>query len=37
LLFIVLALSQPFTGPLPLSPKHFQRALAVMDEVDQGN
>lgn len=37
LLFIVLALSQPFTGPLALNPKHFQRALAVMDEVDHGN
>jgi hypothetical protein len=37
LLFIVIALSQPFTGVLPLSPKHFQQALAVMDDVDRGD
>jgi hypothetical protein len=37
LLFIVVALSQPFTGALPLSTKHFRQSLAIMDDVDQGN
>lgn len=37
LLFIVVSLSQPFTGALPLSTKHFRQALAIMDDVDQGN
>jgi hypothetical protein len=37
LLFIVVALSRPFTGVLPLSPTHFQQALSVMDDVDRGN
>jgi hypothetical protein len=37
LLYIVLALSQPFTGVLPLSPKHFEQALAVMDDADRGD
>jgi hypothetical protein len=37
LLYIVIALSQPFTGVLPLSPKHFEQALAVMDDVDRGD
>jgi hypothetical protein len=37
LLFIVVSLSQPFTGALPISPKHFRQALAIMDDVDQGN
>jgi hypothetical protein len=37
LLFIVIALSQPFTGARPLSSKHFRQALAIMDDVDQGN
>jgi len=37
LLFIVVALSKPFTGVLPLSPVHFQQALSVMDDVDRGN
>ncbi|HEY4125079.1 MAG TPA: hypothetical protein VGM36_10725 [Rhizomicrobium sp.] len=37
LLFIVVVLSQPFTGALPLEPKHFQGALLVMDDVDRGN
>ena len=37
LLFIVVTLSQPFTGPLPISAKHFHQALDIMDDVDQGN
>jgi hypothetical protein len=37
LLFIVVTLSQPFTGALPLSAKHFHQALDTMDDVDQGN
>ena len=37
LLFIVVSLSQPFTGALPLSTKHFRQALAIMDDVDAGN
>ena len=37
LIFIVVSLSQPFTGALPLSTKHFRQALAIMDDVDQGN
>lgn len=37
LLFIIVVLSQPFTGSLPLSPRHFQQALGIMDDVDQGN
>ncbi len=37
LLFIVVALSQPFTGSLPISAKHFQQALDIMDDVDDGN
>jgi hypothetical protein len=30
-------LSNPFVGPLALSPKHFQQALAVMDDIDRNN
>lgn len=37
LLFIVVVLSQPFTGALPLSSKHFEQALTVMDDVDRGD
>jgi hypothetical protein len=37
LLFIVVSLSQPFTGALPLSTKHFRQSLAIMNDVDQGN
>jgi hypothetical protein len=37
LLFIVLVLSRPFTGPLPLDPRQFQQALVIMDSVDRGN
>jgi hypothetical protein len=37
LLFIALVLSQPFTGPLPLSPRQFQQALVIMDSIDRGN
>jgi len=37
LLFIVLVLSRPFTGPLPLDPRQFQQALVIMDTVDRGN
>jgi hypothetical protein len=37
LLFITVVLSQPFTGPLPLSARHFHQALDIMDDVDQGN
>jgi len=37
LLFIVVALSHPFTGPIPLSAKHFHQALDIMADVDQGN
>lgn len=37
LLFIVVVLSQPFTGSLPISAKHFQQALDIMDDVDEGD
>ena len=37
LLFIMAALSNPFTGPLALSADHFRQALAVMDDVDRGD
>lgn len=37
LLFIMAILSNPFTGPLALSSKHFQQALAVMDDTDRNN
>ena len=37
LLFIMASLSNPFTGPLALSPDHFRQALAIMDDVDRGN
>ena len=37
LLFIVLVLSRPFTGPLPLDPRQFEQALVIMDSVDRGN
>ena len=36
LLFIMLVLSRPFSGPLALGPGHFRAALAVMDDVDRG-
>jgi hypothetical protein len=36
LLFIMVVLSRPFSGPLALGPEHFQAALAVMDDVDRG-
>jgi hypothetical protein len=36
LLFIMIVLSRPFTGPLALGPEHFEQALAVMDDVDRG-
>lgn len=37
LLFMMLSLSNPFTGPLALSPKHFQFAVQVMDDDDNGD
>lgn len=37
LLFIVVALARPFTGVLPLSSRHFEQALAVMNDVDRGD
>lgn len=37
LLFIMMVLSRPFSGPLALGPEHFQTALAVMDDVDRGD
>ncbi|HEX3652847.1 MAG TPA: hypothetical protein VHU18_08490 [Rhizomicrobium sp.] len=36
LLFIMVVLSRPFSGPLALGPDHFQQALAVMDDADRG-
>lgn len=36
LLFIMIMLSRPFSGPLALGPEHFQAALAIMDDVDRG-
>jgi hypothetical protein len=37
LLFIAVVLSEPFSGPLPLSPRQFEQALVIMDSVDRGN
>ena len=37
LLFITVVLSEPFNGPLPLSPRQFEQALVIMDSVDRGN
>ncbi len=37
LLFIMAVLSNPFVGPLALSAKHFEQALAVMNDTDRGN
>lgn len=37
LLFIMLVLSRPFSGPLAIGPQHFEAALKVMDDVDRGN
>lgn len=37
LLFIVVTLSQPFTGPIAISAKHFHQALDTMDDADRGN
>lgn len=37
LLFTAVVLSEPFTGPLALSPRQFQQALVIMDSVDRGN
>jgi hypothetical protein len=36
LLFIMAMLARPFTGPLALSPEHFQSALSVMNDDDRG-
>lgn len=36
LLFIMIVLSQPFSGPLALGPEHFKAALRVMDDNDRG-
>jgi hypothetical protein len=37
LLFITIVLSEPFSGPLALSPRQFEQALVIMDSVDRGN
>ncbi|HEX4534089.1 MAG TPA: hypothetical protein VH000_07650 [Rhizomicrobium sp.] len=37
LLFIMAAMSNPFTGPLALSADHFRQALAIMDDDDRGD
>lgn len=36
LLFIMVVLSRPFSGPLALGPEAFASALLVMDDVDKG-
>lgn len=36
LLFMMVALSEPYTGPLALGPGHFEQALVVMDDIDRG-
>ena len=35
LLFIMIVLSQPFSGPMALGPEYFRLALKVMDDVDR--
>jgi len=37
LLYIMIVLSTPFSGPLAIGPEHFQAALQVMDDDDRGN
>ncbi len=37
LLFITVVLSEPFTGPMALTPRQFQQALVIMDKIDRGN
>jgi len=37
LLFSCLILSQPFRGPIAISPESFEKTLIVLDDVDRGN
>ena len=37
LLFIMSTLSSPFTGPLALGPEHFQYAVQIMNDDDEGD
>jgi hypothetical protein len=37
LLYSCLILSEPFRGPIAISPEAFEKTLVVLDDVDRGN